>query len=285
MTTAQTEKLSMPSEIFDEMARKYKNGLGGAQNDIVRALLSHSKERHPIKSDSIIHDNACGPAVVTSEILTRGIDPLPHIFATDYAQGMVEIANSYKERGGWDTVSVQQMDGQALSFEDEKFTHSISSLGVFMFPDDKKGLAEMYRTLKPGGWVGVTSWSDVRWPTAAISTYEKLFPDAKEPIILPQVKNWMDPENCQKNLRQAGFHSIKVETIPCINRQPTKEMGASAFAEFLRHVSPTVKSWDDQTREEFMLSFRQLIEDMYSPSTNGSGVELTMYAIVTSGSK
>ncbi|RVD84821.1 uncharacterized protein DFL_003160 [Arthrobotrys flagrans] len=285
MATTGTEKFSLLSVVFDEMAKNYENGIGGAQKDIVRALLSHSKENYPINSTSIIHDNACGPAVATSEILNQGITPPPQIFATDYAQGMIDITNSYKERRAWDTVTVQQMDGQALSFEDEKFTHSISSLGVFLFPDEKKGLSEMYRTLKPGGWIGVSSWKDVRWPTAAIAAYEKLFPDAKEPMILPVPKNWMDPENCERNLLQAGFREVKSEIIHCINRQENKEIGASAFAGFLRQVSPTVKAWDEETREEYMAYYSKLVEDMFSPSADGSGVELTLYAIVTSGRK
>ncbi|KAF3315929.1 hypothetical protein TWF173_003124 [Orbilia oligospora] len=283
--TQPEKKISLPSKIFDEMAKKYENGLGGAQNDIVRALLSYSKENHPIDSNSVIHDNACGPAVATSEILNQSIAPPPKIFATDYAQGMIDITNSYKERRGWDTVTVQQMDGQALSFEDAKFTHSISSLGVFMFPDEKKGLSEMYRTLKPGGWIGVTSWKDVRWPTAAIAAYEKLFPAAKEPLILPILKNWMDPESCERNLRQAGFHDVKAEVVPCVNRQLSKEIGASAFVEFLRHVSPTITSWDESTQERFLAYYSNLVEDMFSPAINGNGVELTLYAIVASGRK
>ncbi|KAK6506566.1 hypothetical protein TWF506_011471 [Arthrobotrys conoides] len=285
MADTQPENFSVPSEVFDEMAKKYENGLGGAQNDIVRALLSHSKENHPIDSNSVIHDNACGPAVATGEILSQGISPPPKIFATDYAQGMIDITRSYKERRGWDSVTVQQMDGQALSFEDEKFTHSISSLGVFMFPDGKKGLSEMYRTLKPGGWIGVTSWKDVRWPTAAIAAYEKFFPNAQEPLALPMPKNWMDPENCERNLREAGFHDVKAEVVPCTNRQLSKEIGASAFVEFITYVSPTVKSWDEDTRERFLAYYSTLVEDMFLPANNGNGVELTLYSIVTSGRK
>ncbi|KAK6345792.1 hypothetical protein TWF730_010135 [Orbilia blumenaviensis] len=285
MATTQTEKLNVPSQVFDEMAKKYENGLGGAQNDIVRELLSHCKEAYPIVSASIIHDNACGPAVVTGEILNQGIVPSPQIFATDYAQGMIDITNSYKERKGWNTVTVQQMDGQALSFEDEKFTHSISSLGVFMFPDERKGLSEMYRTLKPGGWVGVTSWKDVRWPTAATSAYERLFPEAKEPMILPLAKNWMETDSCEQTLRNAGFRDVRAEVFPCINRQPSKEVGASIVAGFLRNVSPTAKAWDDKTWERYADCFCKLIEEMYSPLEDGSGVELKLYAIVTSGRK
>ncbi|KAK6524354.1 hypothetical protein TWF281_011262 [Arthrobotrys megalospora] len=285
MATNTTEKVNLPSQVFDELAKRYENGLGGAQIDIVRGILSHSKDKYPIDSNSIVHDNACGPAVVTNQILSQGISPPPHIFATDYAEGMINVANCYKERNSWDTVTVQHMDGQSLTFEDEKFTHSISSLGVFMFPDEKKGLSEMYRTLKPGGWIGVSSWKDVRWPTAALAAYEKVFPDAKDPMVLPLAKNWMDPESCERNLREAGFQDVKAEVLPCANRQPNAKVGASIFAGFLKQISPTARAWDEKTWERYAECLSGLIEEMFAPSADGNGVEVTLYAIVTSGRK
>ncbi|KAF3912245.1 hypothetical protein AA313_de0201212 [Arthrobotrys entomopaga] len=282
-----TEKLSVPSSAFDEMARKYESGLGGANRDIVRALLNRSKIEFPIDPESVIHDNACGPAIVTSMILEEHTSrsPAPHIFATDYAQGMIDITNSYKERNGWDTVTVQYMDGQALSFEDAKFTHSISSLGVFMFPDEKKGLSEMYRTLQPGGWIGVTSWKDVRWPVAAKSAYERLFPDAREPMKVPNAKNWEDPTNCESNLLNAGFKNVKSEVVTCLSRQPSKEVGIEVLTGFLRNLSPTAKEWDEETWKVYCQYFKESVEGIFAPASNGNGVECTLYAIITTGTK
>ncbi|KAK6540563.1 hypothetical protein TWF694_009354 [Orbilia ellipsospora] len=284
-SNAATEKLSVPSSAFDEMAKKYESGLGGANRDIVQALLNRAKMESPIASESVIHDNACGPAIVTSMILEENTSPAPCIFATDYAQGMIGIASSYKERNNWDSVTVQQMDGQALSFEDGKFTHSLSSLGVFLFPDEKKGLSEMYRTLKPGGWIGVTSWKDVRWPAAALTAYEKLFPDAQDPMKLPSAKNWEDPADCQSNLSNAGFKDVKSEVVRCINRQPSKETGIEVLTGFLRNLSPTAKDWDEETWKAYCQYFKESAEDMFIPASSGDGVECILYAIITTGKK
>ncbi|EPS37137.1 hypothetical protein H072_9278 [Dactylellina haptotyla CBS 200.50] len=284
-SSATSNKLNIPSHVFDEIAKKYASGLGGANSDIVRELLSRCQEEYPISEESVIHDNACGPAIVTSSILDSNTGSVPRIFATDYAQGMIDVANTYKERKGWDSVTVQFMDGQALEFEDEKFTHSISSLGVFLFPDDKKGLSEMYRTLKPGGWIGVTSWKDVRWPAAAKIAYDRLFPDAQEPMQLPNVKNWEDPTSCRSNLLDAGFKDVKSEVIPCINRQPSTEAGIEVLTGFLRSLSPTAKAWEDGTWGEYCKHFGDAIKDAFVPSLDGNGVECTLYAIVTSGFK
>ncbi|KAF3920934.1 hypothetical protein ABW20_dc0101856 [Dactylellina cionopaga] len=280
-----SEKLNLPSHFFNDMAKRYETGLGGANRDIVRALLQRCKTESAITSDSIIHDNACGPAVVTSLILEEDASPPPQIYATDYAQGMIDIAQSYKTTKGWDSVTVQQMDGQTLAFEDNKFTHSISSLGVFMFPDEKKGLGEMYRTLKPGGWVAITSWKDVRWPTAARAAYAQIFPNAEQAMVLPNAANWEEPENCEKMLKSAGFENVKSEVIECINRQPSKEAGISVQTGFLRTLSPTAKEWDDETWDRYCKSFGEVADDMFVESPDGNGVQTFMYAIVTSGTK
>ncbi|KAF3941860.1 hypothetical protein ABW19_dt0210242 [Dactylella cylindrospora] len=275
-------KLAIPSEVFDEFAKKYENGLGGSQRDIARGLLERAP---PILPDSVIHDNACGPAILTGFILERSSLSPPRIYATDYAQGMVQVTNAYKEKFGWDSVTAEQMDGQDLKFEDNMFTHSLSSLGVFMFPDHMKGLAEMRRTLKPGGWIGVTSWKDVRWPPAARAAYEKMFPNAKEDMILPQVSGWDEPENCVAKLRAAGFKDVRADIVQCINRQPSIKVSCGYFTAFLRNFSPTARAWGEETWRRYCEHFEEFMEPMYSRSTDGSGVELVAAVIVTSGTK
>jgi ubiquinone/menaquinone biosynthesis C-methylase UbiE len=44
--------------------------------------------------------------------------------------------------------------------KDEMFTHSITCMGVFAFPDPVKGVREIYRTLQVGGTAVVTTWKN-----------------------------------------------------------------------------------------------------------------------------
>jgi ubiquinone/menaquinone biosynthesis C-methylase UbiE len=53
------------------------------------------------------------------------------------------------------------MDMSDLSgLKDEMFTHSITCMGVFAFPDPVKGIREIHRMLQIGGIAVVTTWKD-----------------------------------------------------------------------------------------------------------------------------
>ncbi|KLU91226.1 hypothetical protein MAPG_09748 [Magnaporthiopsis poae ATCC 64411] len=146
----------------------------------------------PITEKSVVHDNGCGPGIVTAEILSRhqrrpSLDhqhqkPLlqqtwqrprrrsqqqahhqtghprdaPRIEATDISPVMVSAA---ARRGA--AVRSQVMDSRELfGFDDAVFTHSFSNFVVLGMSeaDTARVVSEMRRTLKPGGVAVLTAW-------------------------------------------------------------------------------------------------------------------------------
>src|SRR3546814_13023860 len=57
-------------------------------------------------------------------------------------------------------VEARVMDGQALALEDASFDAVFSIFGVIMFPDWRKGLAEMARETRPGGHGVIATWRE-----------------------------------------------------------------------------------------------------------------------------
>jgi SAM-dependent methyltransferase len=57
-------------------------------------------------------------------------------------------------------VQAQVMDGQALQFKDATFDGALSVLGVILFPQAERGLAEMRRVVRPGGRVSLVTWTE-----------------------------------------------------------------------------------------------------------------------------
>jgi ubiquinone/menaquinone biosynthesis C-methylase UbiE len=81
------------------------------------------------------------------------------VTAIDGSTRMVErILSRAGERGV--TVEALAMDGQALQFADASFDAALSVLGVILFPDAGRGLAEMRRVTRPGGRVAVVTWTE-----------------------------------------------------------------------------------------------------------------------------
>jgi ubiquinone/menaquinone biosynthesis C-methylase UbiE len=81
------------------------------------------------------------------------------VTAIDASQRMVErLRARAAERGV--AIDAQTMDGQALRFEDATFDAALSVLGIILFPDAVRGLAEMRRVVRPGGRISVVTWTE-----------------------------------------------------------------------------------------------------------------------------
>lgn len=46
----------------------------------------------------------------------------------------------------------------ALPFEPQRFDTAVMALVIFFVPDPVRGVAEMARVVRPGGWVGAYAW-------------------------------------------------------------------------------------------------------------------------------
>jgi len=153
-------------------------------------------------------DVACGPG--TLSLLIH--DTAKEIDAIDFSPGMLECFDRELRRRGLSHIRTHAMDGQQLGFADNVFDWSFSIFGLMFFPDRARGFREMWRTLKPGGRVAVTSWA----PVADSSLMQLMFgamqaafprkPEANS----TQVLNLEDPENFRREMQQAGFVDVDV---------------------------------------------------------------------------
>ena len=106
------------------------------------------------------------------------------VLATDFSPGMVSVLAD--RLAAFDGCEARVMDGQALAIDDGAFDAAFSIFGVFLFPDWRRGLAELVRVTRPGGRVTMATWTE---PTGNgpwlpfLQAYRIAFPD--EPIPPP----------------------------------------------------------------------------------------------------
>ena len=85
------------------------------------------------------------------------------IIGVDISQGMLDVANKkIKERNLQQVFSVALGDSEGLQFEDNKFDAITVAFGVRNYENLEKGLADMFRVLKPGGKIVVLEFSKPR---------------------------------------------------------------------------------------------------------------------------
>lgn len=134
------------------------------------------------------------------------------ILATDFSPGMVaRIAAA-----GLPNVAAEVMDGQALDLPDASFDIAFSIFGVILFPDWRKGLAEMARVTRPGGLGVLATWQSEGAATFLLLSQirRRLFPKLGAKTSLPEGAVALgDPEWLAAALVDAGFREPRIDRV------------------------------------------------------------------------
>jgi SAM-dependent methyltransferase len=80
------------------------------------------------------------------------------VTSTDYVPALLRRA---RERAAAEGLSVEfrEADAEALPFADASFDVVMSTFGVMFTPDQDKAAAELLRVCRPGGRIGLASWT------------------------------------------------------------------------------------------------------------------------------
>ncbi len=140
------------------------------------------------------------------------------VIGVDISEGMLEVGRKKMLARGYDsTVQMQYADSENLPFPENNFDAIIVAFGVRNFENLRKGLAEMHRTLRPGGKVVILECSNPRawWFRPFYLFYfnvvtpliGKLFSkDSRAYSYLPEsVSQFPDGENFTNILAEVGF--------------------------------------------------------------------------------
>ncbi|WP_294321881.1 class I SAM-dependent methyltransferase [uncultured Sphingomonas sp.] len=160
-----------------------------------------------LTAESRVLDVAAGTGALALAAARTGAQ----VLATDFSPGMVARIAAAK----LPNVDARVMDGQALALEDGSFDAVFSIFGVIMFPDWRKGLSEMARVTRPGGYGVITTWQDGGAATFLLlgQVRRKLF-SGREGMTLPNaVKALSDPSDFARELLAAGYRDPRIEHV------------------------------------------------------------------------
>ncbi len=146
--------------VFDQEAARrieliYLIGDAARRRRIVReALAASAGER--------ILDVGCGPGFYCVELL-EDVGPSGSVVGVDSSAAMLALAA--RRCAGFDNIELQEADATALPVEDGGFDAAISVQVQEYVRDIDAGLAELHRSLRPGGRVLVF---DIDWETLSV---------------------------------------------------------------------------------------------------------------------
>jgi SAM-dependent methyltransferase len=136
------------------------------------------------------------------------------VTAIDASQRMVDrILARAGERGL--SIDARVMDGQALEFDDATFDAALSVLGIILFADAERGLAEMRRVVGPGGRVAVVTWTQPhKYELAAElrAAIQAIWPE-QPPAPLPAQLRYREEVDFRALFRAAGLAEPLITTV------------------------------------------------------------------------
>jgi len=187
------------------------------------------------------------------------------VLATDFSPGMV----AHIAAANLPNVETRVMDGQALALEDGHFDAVFSIFGVIMFPDWRKGLSEMARVTRAGGYGVVATWQDRGAATFLLlgQIRRKLFPERDSMAMPEAVKALSDPANFARELVAAGYRDPQIEHV---TYDYALDTAALAEPDTLFGMSPDWTSLSDTEKASVIMEVRDMAGDraiLHVPST------------------
>ncbi len=126
-----------------------------------------------LRAGERVLDVAAGNGNATLAAARRWCD----VVSTDYVPALLEWGRGRASAEGL-PVQFEQADAENLPYTDHSFDVVLSTFGVMFTPDQDKAAAEMARTCKPGGRIGLANWTPASFVGEIFKTMGKYVPPA-----------------------------------------------------------------------------------------------------------
>ncbi|HTN89934.1 MAG TPA: class I SAM-dependent methyltransferase [Sorangium sp.] len=202
------------------------------------------------------------------------------VLATDFSPGMV--ARLRDRLQPFPASEARMMDGQALAVEDATFDASFSIFGVMLFPDWRRGLAELVRATRPGGRVIMATWVNPEGAGPAplfLQAYRRAFPGAAIPPPPPGMSVFCSPEGLKAEMVRAGCGEVAVHAVDGAWGGPSVDLVMEDIDQILR-LMPLYAALDSDGRALLSGPLRAAIEACAEP---GGAVRVPATANVAIG--
>jgi ubiquinone/menaquinone biosynthesis C-methylase UbiE len=124
----------------------------GSTLQIVGELLAEAAD---VRGRHQVLDVAAGNGNATLAAARR----FATVTSTDYVPALLERGRLRAEADGFRNITFEVADAEALPYDEATFDIVLSTFGVMFAPDHQRTAAELWRVCRPGGRIGLVSWT------------------------------------------------------------------------------------------------------------------------------
>ena len=182
-------------------------------------------ERLPLGPGDHVLDVCCGSgasALPAAEKVGLG----GSVIGVDLSERLLELARAKAAKRGITNIEFRTGDMLDLGFPDRSFDTVVCVFGLLFVPDMVAAARELWRRVRPGGRLAVTTWGP-RFFEPATTAFWTAIREAR-PDLYKNFNPWdriCDPASLSALLRDAGIENVQ------------------AFAEAGTHPVPTPDAW------------------------------------------
>jgi SAM-dependent methyltransferase len=262
---------------FNKLSQTYPKSTGRSTEKLFERLLPRLA---PVTSQSIIHDNASGPATATGVLLSDAkiAAERPKLVCTDMVEAMINATKELvREKNWWNVESKVMKSDVATEFPDTYFSHSITNFSIFNFTDRVTAASEIYRTLRPGGQVIVSTWKIFTVGEIIREAQRRIRPDSKPmPFSGPDM---YDGNAVLNVLVQGGFVREQLEVVAEEHSVTGEDLeGIIAFAKS-PFTSGAREGWTDDEKESWGKVIDEVVNEYKKQDASG-GILTQMWAVI-----
>ena len=207
---------SVPDEAVRRAARTY----GAAADHYDQPALGFwdrygaaTVARLGLPAGASVLDVCCG-AGASAIPAAQAVGPSGRVLGIDISAPMLELARARAAREGLGHVSFRVGDATHTGLPDGEFDAVVCVFGVFFAPDMAAFVAEMWRLVRPGGVLAITTWGPGLWEPGS-SRFWRCVGEA-EPALFKAYNPWDEittPEALAGLFARAGVPSSAVATV------------------------------------------------------------------------
>jgi len=167
-------------------------------------------ERLGLREGEAVLDVCCGSGG-SALPAAEAVGPGGNVVAVDLAEGLLQLGEAKARARGLSNIQFKTGDMLALGYPDASFDAVVCVFGIFFVPDMTAAARELWRMLRPGGRLAITTWGPDLFEPANSAFWEAI--GEERPDLMKGFNPWeriSTPAGLREMLAESGIENAEI---------------------------------------------------------------------------